>query len=274
MCICKYHRRIGDAGQLSQCDAWQGDVWTCEDIVDQWSGWLWHGWFPVQGVWTLQTSPFDCQVCEKDIDDFVLVVGHPNLEDRHELSCIGVCLECYSRLYRSYGFRNAAVVPDYDVLAEMKQVATERAHLLCDPTYWTFFPDHEYQKAINDALEEIKQLQKLYCRSQGTRRDMLVLAEDALCRIDSKCTNAFWEAEADYGNGTLFMRITQTSGSTTSMRFVASYSAEEDDPHTDVEYYIYDNQCQARRKCVEEVLRLSFKMIETSFRSHVGKPIL
>jgi hypothetical protein len=270
MCICKYHRRIGDAGQLSQCDAWVGDAWTDQDTIEHWSGWLWHGWFPVNGIWMLQTSPFDCQMCGKHVDDFVMVIGHTNLEDRHELSSIGVCFGCYTKVYDTYGFRDAPVAPNLELMADMKQAALEYATQLTDPNNWTFYPDHEYNDSIQEALKEMKQLQKLYLKSQGQRREMLIMAENALDRLDSMCSNAFWESEADYGNGKLFMRVSQITGS----RFVASYSAEEDDPHEDVEYYTFNNQSDARRKCVEEVLRLMFKLMESSARPFVGKRIL
>lgn len=270
MCICKYHRRIGDAGALSLCDTWKEDVWTHPETIAHWNGWLWHGWFPVNGVWILQASPFDCQMCGKHIKDFVLVISHDHLEDRHELSSMGVCLDCYAKVYNIYGFKDVPVVPDRDILVSMKQSATEYANELCQSNNWTFFPDHEYNDSIQEALNEMQQLQKLYLQSQGRRKDMLIEAENALDRIDSMCSNAFWESQADYGNGTLFMRVSQTSG----MRFVASYSAEEDDSHDDVEYYTFDNQNDARRKCIEEVLRLMFKLVETSARPFVGKRIL
>lgn len=269
MCVCEFHRETGQAGPLSGSNPWFGDAWDDEE----WHNWLWHGWFPVQSIWSLNRTPFACQICNTSIDDYVVVIGHEKLQDLHEYSQLGVCFSCYEQVYSRWGIKEPCLAPNYEALQDLCSVTRERAYELTDAACWSFFPDYQLQDAIATALGEMRVRQEKYRRypSQQTYSQLL-LSETALERLDEQCSNAFWTSSAEYGYGTLYMRVSQKA-SVQGPRFVSSYSTEENDPHNDAERYVYRSQSGARKKCVEEVLRLSFRFIETSIQSIIGQTI-
>ena len=264
-----FHRDTAQAGALSGCAAWDSDAWYDK----QWQGWNWDGWFPIQSIWSFKRNNFACQICDTAIDDYVIVIRHDRLIEVHEYSQLGVCFDCYTHVYQNWGVNEPSLLPDRTKLTSLALATRERATELVDVSNWIFTPDFEKQEEIEHALQNMRIVKDLF-QSQPTDHnlEMLLLAEKAIERIDLTCEKAFWKSNADYGIGTLFMSITQKPG-VSSSRFVASFSTEEDELHQDTPNYICSSQLKARQTCVEEVLRLSFRYVETTAQAYIGKTI-
>jgi len=269
MCVCSFHRDTAQAGALSGCAAWDSDAWRDK----QWRDWHWDGWYPVQSLWSFERSEFACQICDTDIQDYVIVIRHKRLIELHEYSQLGVCFDCYNNVYETWGVNEPSLMPSRRILNELVTETRQKAAQLVDISQWSFKPDYDKQDELEQALKNMRIVRDNY-QSQPTdyNYEMLVLAEEAIERIDLSCDKAYWKSNADYGYGTLYMRVTQKAG-VRSSRFVASFSTEENDTHQDTQNYICDTQSKARRLCVEEVLRLSYRYVETTAQAYIGKTI-
>lgn len=269
MCICSFHRDTAQAGALSGCAAWDSDAWHDK----QWRDWYWDGWYPIHSLWSFNSTGFDCQICDTSIEDYVIVIRHDHLIEVHEYSQLGVCFDCYSNVYETWGVNEPSLLPVKSKLVELANTTREKAAELVDKTQWLFTPDFDKQEELEYAFDNMRVVCDQYRKSPTEHNHkMLVLAEDAVERIDHSCDKAFWQSSADYGYGTLYMRITQKPG-IHMPRFVASFSTEEHDTQQESQNYICLTQLKARQSCVEEVLRLSFKYVETTAQAYIGKMI-
>ncbi|MBB18189.1 MAG: hypothetical protein CMP20_01780 [Rickettsiales bacterium] len=254
---------------MSGCAAWDSDAWHDK----QWRDWYWDGWYPIHSLWSFNSTGFDCQICDTSIEDYVIVIRHDHLIEVHEYSQLGVCFDCYSNVYETWGVNEPSLLPVKSKLVELANTTREKAAELVDKTQWLFTPDFDKQEELEYAFDNMRVVCDQYRKSPTEHNHkMLVLAEDAVERIDHSCDKAFWQSSADYGYGTLYMRITQKPG-IHMPRFVASFSTEEHDTQQESQNYICLTQLKARQSCVEEVLRLSFKYVETTAQAYIGKMI-
>lgn len=266
MCVCEFHRETGQAESLSGRKAWEGD-WE----IPEWNGWVWNGWFHVKSIWDMSFTNFSCQICSKKIDDYVLVVQHDRLQDLHELSQLGVCFECYVNIHTVWSVVEPCLTPEYNTLKELYQQTQQKAFELIDLSSWRLEPDYDTQEELEQAfLQMIIKKKKYICFPSQHNYEMLLMAEDVLERLDNE-SQPSWFSTAEYPYGTLYMRVSKQN-SLSGQRFVSSCSTEENETNIQ-DGFIYGSQRDARKKCAEEVLRLTFRFIETGDQDLIGHMI-